>query len=368
MRESDVAILQAADLHLGGFRHAYNYLGRTKACCDEFVSKVLSIKAKKIILVISGDFWDGRGIKETERTLGDALILALLQDPRIHVVMINGNHEYYDHSGLTMIHGFESLAKFDMTKNLHVVTNDPKTEIVTIDDLSYRFLCVPCQQHLTTKALRKILKALLKTSSGSCTRTYAVIHEALSNAISDNGTPIESKLDLSSFDDIDGYMLGDIHKRQSMGHNAWYCGSPWQTKYNEDSKAGFLRWRGSEVELVELKVPKLLETNDIAIAKKYADTKHSVRYTGLEPLGFEALNVSHVPQVKRSSENNNNNDVVLDVRDINRVRSITTKDMTDNLPTFLETKAKLSEKEVRIGIKKVKRELQFSFSESTENP
>jgi len=345
MQESDVLLVHTADLHIGGFRHTYNYLERTEICCDTLVNSILSHKHKKIIVAVTGDLLNDRGIKEPERNIAIRFIYRLLSDNRVTVVMVNGNHEYYDHSGLTMLHGFSELERSKLLGNIHVVTNDPNTVVVTFDNLKYRFLCVPCQQDLTAKSLRSLLRSML--DDGKYTRTYAIVHESFSGAIGDNGRPIQSKLSFDSINvDIDGYLLGDIHKRQALAENAWYCGSPWQTKYNKARKSGYLVWKKSTPKFVRIRVPTLIETHDLEVVKKYARTKHSIRYIGLD-VPDDAPNVFHVPKIRNQTVEF---EAPVDVSDINRVRAVSHTDVVGGLKAFLGTKAKLSKRDSKLGI------------------
>jgi len=364
MQESDVLLVHTADLHIGGFRHTYNYLERTAICCDALIESILAHKHKKIIVAVTGDLIDGRGIKEPERNLAIRFIYRLLSDKRVTIVMVNGNHEYYDHSGLTMLHGFSELERSKLLGNIHVVTNDPNTVVVQFDNLRYRFLCVPCQQDLTAKGLRTLLRKML--DDGDYTRTYAIVHEAFSGAVGDNGRPIQSKLSFDNINvDIDGYMLGDIHKRQALSKNAWYCGSPWQTKYNEDRKSGYLVWEKSKPKFIRIKVPTLIETHELDVANKYANTKHSVRYTGLD-VPDEAPNVFHVPKIRNQTVEF---ETPVDVSDINRVRAVSHTDVVGGLRGFLGTKAKLSKRDSKLGITIAKKALRAigGFESESEN-
>lgn len=353
MKESDIALVHIADLHVGGFRFAYNYISRTETCCNSLSKSILSIKAKRIIVTLTGDLLDGKNMREHERNIALRFVASLLQDKRITLIMINGNHEYYDHLGMTMLNSFGILNKYGLAENLRVVTHNPGVVVLNFDNLSYRFLCVPCQQNLTSKELRGIVRGLIKSSSGKYTRTYAVIHEAFGGALGDNGRPIEANIDALKLDfAVDGYLLGDIHKRQQLSKNAWYCGSPWQTKYIEDTDKGYLIWRGSDVEFIGIDVPKLIETDSVKKALRYADTEHSVRYTGLEILDREYVNITHVPKVKNQVVEMSDHDI--DTEDVTSIRALSTNDVVGGLKGFLGAKAKLPKHEVKLGLRRVR--------------
>ncbi len=359
LKESDVAVLHAADLHLGGFRFAYNYLERTQKCCDAFVERILGLKVKVIILVICGDLWDTKALKEDERAIGTRMLLRLLQDKRVHIVLTNGNHDYYDHKGLTMIHQFQSLQEFGIADKLHVVSNDPGMVTVDVQNLKYVFLCVPCQQNLTTKELRGLIKTMRKLAPKKRTRCYTVIHEAIANSTNENGYKFEAKVTIPGIEDIDGHMLGDIHRRQQMSENAWYCGSPWQTHYDEEFEKGILRWIGSSVELLTIEVPRLIETKSVKVAKRYANTEHSVRYVGLEAVDFDAPNIQVAPKAEGEKDDAPLDFSELDTEDINKLTSITSRGLVHGLDNFLAVNAKLPVSDVKYGMDYVHRELQL---------
>lgn len=297
LKYPDVALFHTADLHIGACRNVYEYMTRAQDVCSGILSYIAEYKAKHKILVIAGDLGDGKKPSEHERNLMLEFVTSALES-KIHVVMINGNHDFYDESGVVMLEMFQYIKRV-VRKHLHVVTHKPQCVDIQLDDSGISFLCVPCQQDLSTKQLNKILANLRKDAKYSL--QYGVVHEALSGALTGNDHRMKTSCDVPDIGDIRGIMLGDIHLRQSMGPRAWYCGSPYQIKYNEPKDKGFLVWhpQHDEPDYVPLSnVAKLIEITDPKKLKKYENTKHSVRYVGTERIECDAVNVTSLPNLK----------------------------------------------------------------------
>ena len=345
----DIDILQAADLHIGGFRFAYEYLARTAACLDQLYNIVVARarKVKYLVFVITGDFWHGKGLYEDERIVGWEFLTKVLAIENVTVVMLNGNHDYYNHTGITMIHEFKEASR--VIRNLNIVTNKPRTVELSFDNITLSIMCVPCQQHLSTTMMNGMLSTLRKTAKGKY--VYAAIHECFQGSSNESGFKYPSKLELPQSDNVLGYMLGDIHMRQQIGDRAFYSGSPWQTRFDEPSPdRGVLLWHVGETnpEFIRVKnVPRLIETLRPEIAKKLANTEHTVRYIGLTPLNFQAPNV-----VSEDTTDNQTDGTVEACQSIDDVRAVTSADLIGGLDSYLK-KHKLDEHDVHYGVELV---------------
>lgn len=267
---------------------------RAKKMCDAIISTVKAHPAKNKALVIAGDLLDGKDPTEPERNLALNFIISLVR-AKVHVILINGNHDFRDADGLTMLDGFHEIKKLE-NKYLHVVTATPDT--VDVDDLSVSFLCVPCQQNLRTKQLKKILSRLhAKAKHSTC---YGVVHEALNGCVTDNNRTLPSDCDAPVVDKLAGIMCGDIHVQQQMSPGVWYAGSPYQTKINESTEKGMLLWTPGKTDPVSVPltgIPQLIRVTDPKQLKKYENTEHSVKYVGTERVQTQAPNVTVQPNL-----------------------------------------------------------------------
>lgn len=321
-------IVHTGDLHTGACRFAYDYLKRHAAVFKgilEYVRARLHA-GKNVIVVIAGDLLDRKTITEDERNIALRFVVSLVK-LKVHVVVINGNHDFYNEDGVTMIHPLHIMQSL-CPKYLHVVTTNP--DVVNIKELDVSFVCIPCQQDLTTKKLLGLVTAQLPKAS--CSRRYGVVHEAINGSIASDNHVMKTGCDLPDIG-LDGILLGDIHKAQRIGKSAWYCGSPLQVKSNEDPYKGFLLWKSGveDPELVILKnVPRIITVTSEKQLRKYENTKHTVKYVGKKRVESEAVNVSIQRNLKSMVQKMNKKiaDKVLDV----------TNNVTDGLEDWLKHK------------------------------
>lgn len=348
---NDLLVFHTADIHIGSCRNVYDYMNRARIMCMQIIEVVKRTPGKHKVVVIAGDLMHGKSPTEHERILALDFILGLL-DTGAYVVMVNGNHDYYDEDGVTMIDTIQMMSKL-ANDHLHVVTNTP--QVVDISETKSSFLCVPCRQNLTTKKLRRVIDDLSGKAKHSL--KYAVVHEAISGSIEKNNYVLKTKCEIPDSLDVEGILLGDIHIRQKVGRNAWYCGNPYQTRYNDGKDKGILIWRPGQddPEVVLLKnVPRLIETTDPAKAKKLENTKHSVRYVGSKPLETSAVNVISIPNLKAVTSKAKTDDDVSE-NDESVLETVSCSALT-GLRDFLKAEG-LSDDEIEEGYALTDREL-----------
>lgn len=296
MKRLDLAMFHTCDLHIGSCRNVFQYMERATTMCTAILEVIKKHKAKHKILVVAGDLHDGKSPTEEERNLVIWLVIEAIK-LGCRVVVINGNHDFVDEYGLTMVDSFHHIKKL-CSKDLYITTHRPS--VVDIDELGVSFLCVPCQQHLTTKKLRNIIAELRKQAKHDL--CYAVVHEALNGSFGADNYKMKTECDTPErIAGVRGIMLGDIHIQQKMGDGVWYAGSPYQTKINEPTKKGILIWTPDSVdpEPVFLKnVPKLLRISDPKKLKQYEGTKHTVKYVGRERVESDAPNITMQPNLE----------------------------------------------------------------------
>jgi DNA repair exonuclease SbcCD nuclease subunit len=332
---TDVTSFHIADLHIGSCRLVYNYMERTQLMCNAITSVVLNHPARNKVVVLAGDLLDGKMPTEAERRMALDFVLGFVSK-KIHIVIINGNHDYFNEQGTTMLDMFHSIKAIEK-KYLHIVTNDPR--LVEISDFGISYLCVPCQQNLTTKKLQHILGEL--RSKAQYDVCYGVVHEALSGSMANAKHIMKTECGIPVIKSIKGIMLGDIHMRQKLSDGVWYCGSPIMTKYNDNKDTGMLVWntRSVDPEVVLLPdVPRLIEITDPKKLKKYENTRHAVKYTGKERVEVTAPNVAVHPNLK----------AVTEAQTTRKVVEKTKHSALQGLKEFL-TKAGLDESEILDG-------------------
>lgn len=276
----DIALFHTADLHDGAYRFLPDSLGRCNEMFEAIYNCVIQYQARLKILVIAGDIFDRKNITEEERNLFFAFVVRMVK-MKIHIVMMNGNHDYYTES-LTLLQPFKYVAA--LNQYLHVVLGEPAS--VTIEDIG--FGCVPCQQDLTTEQLASIAKDLHKRCA--CSTFYMIVHEAVYGSANFRNTwkaKSDKYLKIPSLPFVTGWMLGDIHQRQQVSTNAWYSGAPLQIKSDESPSNGILQWIGSKPKFHPLKIRGFRFTNDFDEALKYAKAGHYVRFKGKVPPGSD---------------------------------------------------------------------------------
>ena len=344
------ATLHAADLHVGGFRFAFNYLERTETALNQMLATITATAktVKHLVFTLAGDLVHLKFPTERERALVHRFVSGVCAIPNIEFILLEGNHDYYDHDGFTMLHAFGEFRTH--MPNLRIVTGKPRVITYDFENTSVSYMCVPCQQHLTTADMQAVLARMRKTARGEY--VYAVIHECFIGSSNESGYAYKSKLELPEDDGVDGYLLGDIHMRQQLGKRAFYCGSPWQTRFDEvDAVKGVLLWHPGVIvpEFVQIKgVPRLIETLLPEHARKFANTEHTVRYIGRTPLDFTAPNVSWVPKLLDKVDDDPKEGVVA-VRDTDSIRAVTHVDLTHGLKGFC-LKKKLDDADTELGV------------------
>lgn len=327
-----LALFHSADYHIGGYRWVPNYLQRTKAMLSDVLETVCQYPADDKILVIGGDFWDRTDLTEQERLLGTWFLASLLE-AGIYVVQSLGNHEFVDESGLTLIHSHAHWAR--VIPRYFVVAGEPDVvSIETTTSGTVQFFCLPCtQQRDTADVIRSV--ALLREKAGpKVGLRYVVLHEAISSARDPRGSEvrISKALVVEEDPDIDGYLLGDIHVRQSFGKKTWYCGSTVQVKRDEPADTGLLLWEGSRTKVLPLdKAPKFKITVDASVVATAAEEKSSdiVVYVGSDKLE----NVASLPANIIVDPNYKAADVSAAVVDI--VSSGCKEEAVEQLPAYL---------------------------------
>jgi DNA repair exonuclease SbcCD nuclease subunit len=262
-------------------------------------------------------------------------------------VVCNGNHDELA-TGVSHMWLPAMIQKSGGLENTHVIDGEP--QIVEVEGLDMAVIPV-VNNNMTTKELR----ALVEKLKGSF-RKYRIedenpfvvmLHATISGANTDIGYNISGGPRIP--DDlpfVDYWAVGDIHRSQEIGHNAWYSGSPIQHDFGDAQPKGVLVVEAEKdgnptTELVELEGIKPLVT--ITELPEEWPTDCYIRYLGpLESLMELPENVIKTEGVapEAEDEDSENGPVQMEFTD----------SLTEGLTDFLHTKgvsAELQEEAVR---------------------
>jgi len=224
--------LHTADLHLNCLRAKFpgKYLIRHKFTLNKITAIANRYKAEAI--VISGDIWDRPDLTNSERLL----FSGWLHSCPIPVIAISGNHDQ------RVSHKFGDTALNYLSHlpiGKHVIC-DGLPDFVEINDVVFLLLPFHGWSGYDFDIVVKSMVEKIRTRSNK--PIIAVMHEAVTGAVTDNGTKVikSNQIKIPHVPDIVYWALGDIHKRQKISDNAYYPGSPHQVNFGEDENKGVL--------------------------------------------------------------------------------------------------------------------------------
>ena len=246
-------ILHIADIHIGKNRNFPNPLERYQILIEEILHK---IKEHSIdLMIISGDLLEHPTPSLAEKNLASTL----LGECPVPLALIPGNHERIGKEwNDTTIHWI-----WELTKKSNHIKMWIKPTIEIWNDICW--LALPFtgwnQPSFYLVVNWLLEKKIAKNWKGPI---IGLSHEFFHGSLKDNGT-LEmgnKKIKLPLIDQIDYWALGDIHVRQKLGPNAYYCGSPLQQNFGESGKKGGYIYDtiSKKVENINFSKPKRLET------------------------------------------------------------------------------------------------------------
>lgn len=226
--------------------------------------------------------------------------------------------------------------------NTYVI--DGESQRVSLDDLEIAIIPV-VNNNMTTSALEAEVTRLWESDTGD--KPFVVmLHATISGANTDVGYNISGGPRIPDMHFVDYWAVGDIHRSQEIGHNAWYSGSPIQHDFGDAQPKGVLVVEAEKdgnptTELVELAGIKPLVT--ITELPEEWPTDCYIRYLGpLESLMELPENVIKTEGVAPEAEDEDSSD--------GPVQMEFTDSLTEGLTDFLHTKgvpADLQEEGVR---------------------
>lgn len=214
-------LAHAADLHFGvgrGSNTLPDYLERTSAACRHLVASCLENKVDA--LLVAGDLFHRRDVKPSEIGAFITFVM-ILEHHKLPTFIMPGNHDKtFDKYTL-----LDDIA--DIEKSLKYVQFLRTTR--EIEWQGIRIMAIhPEDNDELEYALQNSLPDIL------------MYHGPVNGCYLDNGMVYPHGRNIDCTRSIPYVALGDIHKRQRIGLNAVYPGSPYQTNFGEaETKRGY---------------------------------------------------------------------------------------------------------------------------------
>jgi exonuclease SbcD len=249
--------IHTADLHIGKSRTLPDYLERQAAMVDG-IYKTAEERGIEVILM-AGDIFESKNIRWNEQQM---FIKKLFEyDSRFTTVVCNGNHDELA-TGTSHMWLPAMIAEHGGLKNTIVIDGEP--QVVELPELEIAVIPV-VHNNVTTEGLATLVWGLHEQVSGS--KPFVVmLHATISGSSVDTGIKLSGGPKIpDTIDYVDYWAVGDIHRSQGIGDNAWYSGSPIQHDFGDLLPKGVLVVEVEQdgvaaTELVELEGIKTLMT------------------------------------------------------------------------------------------------------------
>jgi DNA repair exonuclease SbcCD nuclease subunit len=307
------------------------------------IYKVAEDRGIKLVLM-AGDIFESKNIKWEEQQLFMEKLFE--QDAKgFTTVVCNGNHDELA-TGVSHMWLPAMVQKSGGLKNTYVI--DGASQRINLPELEIAVIPV-VNNNMTTKELENEVSKLHGEVDRDPENTkpfVVMLHATISGANTDIGYNISGGPRIPDIHYVDYWAVGDIHRSQEIGHNAWYSGSPIQHDFGDAQPKGVLVVEAEKdgnptTELVELEGIKPLVT--ITELPEEWPTDCYIRYLGpLESLMELPENVIKTEGVAPEAEDEDSED--------GPVQMEFTDSLTEGLTDFLHTKgvsADLQEEGVR---------------------
>jgi exonuclease SbcD len=331
--------IHTADLHIGKSRTLPDYLERQELMLDG-IYKVAKDRGIKLVLM-AGDIFESKNIKWEEQQLFMEKLFEF-DAKGFTTVVCNGNHDELA-TGVSHMWLPAMVQKSGGLKNTYVI--DGESQSIELDDLNIAVIPV-VNNNMTTKELEAEVTRLWHGTIEDERPFVVMLHATISGANTDVGYNISGGPRIQDMAFVDYWAVGDIHRSQEIGHNAWYSGSPIQHDFGDAQPKGVLVVEAEKdgnptTELVELEGIKPLVT--ITELPEEWPTDCYIRYLGpLESLMELPENVIKTEGVAPEAEDEDSED--------GPVQMEFTDSLTEGLTDYLHTKglsADLQEEGVR---------------------
>lgn len=222
--------LHTADIHLNALREFDGFLRRVEKTLQSITD--IAVIHEADLIVVAGDIYHSKSITHLERQL----LSDWLGSCPLPIIAISGNHE--DRSEDLGDTSLSYLSKIKHKKHF-VYDNYPSF----FKKKGCYFILFPFADW-TNNEFRLLLEAILENIPEDDLPIVVVLHEYLRGAKTDTGFVKEKGGQIvlveNLFPRVTYWALGDVHKCQKIISNAWYSGSPHQTRFDEKLPKGVL--------------------------------------------------------------------------------------------------------------------------------
>lgn len=235
--------VHTADLHVGANRSFPGYLRRQEEMFDSIFDVAYDNNIDTV--VIAGDIFHDPDTTTAAETEMVAKKLLAYDAAGFHILMIPGNHDLVDATGHTAIHYLDMLTKHGKFRN-SVITET--TTYVTIRDTVFCLLWHR-KNHFKEDAHAAVTAFRGSSLSVPHDHFVMVVHETIRGSQTDvrDGRTSSGFHELEKGEEapdeslpVTYWALGDIHKPQGVAKNAFYSGSPLQTRFGDGWPRGVL--------------------------------------------------------------------------------------------------------------------------------
>jgi exonuclease SbcD len=235
-----VKFIHTSDWHVGASKFLPDYLQRQ----EEVIDSIFTLAKKHAIttVCVAGDIFDTDNPNQVERDLVQKKLIAY-DKAGFNILLIPGNHDMSDMLGYTAIH---YLALLHNQGKFHNSTITEKTAYRIIDDTLFILLC-----HTPRQFKRDYENAIAEVRNSSLKLNFrhivVVMHETLKGALTDTNwrmqgdllPPLEYGEEMEDCE-VTYNCVGDIHIKQRIAKNTFYCGAPLQVKFGDQWPKGVL--------------------------------------------------------------------------------------------------------------------------------
>lgn len=234
--------VHTADLHVGANRYLPDYLRRQEEMFDSIFDVAYDNDA--LTVVMAGDIFEDPATTQEERDMVERKLLEY-DSAGFRILMIPGNHDLIDATGYTAIHYLCMLSAYGKFRNSCITEN---TVYLTVGDTVF---CLLCHRKHKFKEDSVAAVSQFRESSMMIPHNHFVVvaHETIRGSQTDikDGRTKSGFYELEKGEEspdsslpVTYWALGDIHKPQEVSKNAYYCGSPLQTKFSDAWPKGVL--------------------------------------------------------------------------------------------------------------------------------
>ena len=219
-----ISFIHTADLHLGKqfkFKHLRSPYGDfARESLFNILGKIINTAKKNKIdfLLLSGDIFDTPQISIQDL---DRFVKLLNRNPETEVIILPGNHDYYQKYAL--------YGLIDFPKNVHIFKNDSLDEFY-FSDKRTRILGLAW-----TKDTYREFPSSGRVDLREEDNNIIMIHGDATHTSSEH-----MPINISDFDYFDYVALGHIHQHQFLTKRVAYCGAPQPFSFKDNGDYGMI--------------------------------------------------------------------------------------------------------------------------------